>query len=253
MIPAPSNLVKQFGVDSSGHRALPRALLAYTGPAKKRFLLVSFASIMAGCLPEYGQVRKWRRDVSQSALAAMCGLARESFTRALTEFATPDDAWTVERRLAQRGRAKEQHSRRGHKLQERDRLGRPSIATLIGRKRRFMRPNVYNFTLPERRDEKRPDKWFPMTAAEVRGDPEIREMFARMAEDDQGYQKFKLIPLWLWSPKLPLSWKARLVMTYYFLCGLGSVSSKTRKPIAYISPHQQTVAQALGIIRAQRL
>ncbi len=253
MIATPSNLVKQYGVEAGGgHRAMPRALLAYSGPAKKRFLLVAMSQIMAGALPEYGQMRKWRRDVNQGELAAMCGITRESYTRAVSEFATPDESWNVDRRLAAGERTRGQHQQRRARVGDNEfpasgsneqsagsdthsradgtattdnrqptpvrsrkaRAARSTIAVLIGRRRRFMRPNVYNWTLPEHQDEKRQDKWFPMTAAEVRRDADMRLLFARMVDNDQGFRKFKHIPMWLWSPKLPLTWKARLVMTF---------------------------------------
>jgi hypothetical protein len=247
MTRTPRHLVQQFGMaPATTERAIPRALFAYGGPNKSRFLLTTIAATMAGALPEYGQKRTWRADVTQAEMAARCGLTRETFTRALSEVATPDDSWTVERRLQARARARQQHQGRGNRLHDRERPSRCHIATLIGRKRRFMRPNLYNFVLPERHDPDRPHIWFPPTSQEIRQTDELRTLFARLAVSDDGFRKFKRIPDWLWSPKLPLTWKARLVMTYYFMIGLGS-PGKTKKVIWMVNPRQATVAEACGI------
>lgn len=249
MLRTPEHLTQQFAIapEAGQGRAIPRALLAYTGPNKSRFLTVTISGIMASVLPEYGQKKLYCRDVTQQDLAARASLSRETYTRWLSEIATPDESWTVEARLQQRDRARQLHTRRGHQLHDRVRPSRGHLETLISRRRRFMRPNRYSPVFPGHVDPRRADEWFPPTSAEAKENQMLRRFFGKLVDDDKGFRKFKHIPGWLWSPKLPLTWKARLVMSYYFMCGLGSKDSRTRKPIGVVRPRQQTVAEALGI------
>ena len=248
MIKTPEHITKEYGnAPTPGPgRAIPRVLLAYSGPNKSRFLAMTFSGIVAGALPEYGQNRNWRQDVTQAELAGMCSVSRETYTRWMSENATPDDSWTIERRFEQRDRARLSHQTKGHRLHDRQRPARVHVATLIGRRRRFMRPNVYTPLLPTRGAAKS-NLWYPGRWADMSRSPEMREMFSRLENDPKGFNAFKHVPRWLWDAKLPLSCNARLVMTYYFLIGLGSKDKRTGRIIGERHPRQRTVGDALGI------
>jgi hypothetical protein len=245
----PEHLTKQFAIapEAGQGRAIPRALLAYTGPNKARFLTVTISGIMASVLPEYGQKKLYCRDATQQDLAGRASLARETYTRWMSEIATPDDAWTVEARLEQRRRSLEIHRRHGHQLHDRPRPSREHVETLISRRRRFMKPNRYSPVYPGHEDPRRAEEWFPPTMKEAKENEMLRTFFGKLLQGDKGFRRFKHIPQWLWHASLPLSWKARLVMTYYFMCGLGSKDSRTGKTIGVVKPRQKTVADALGI------
>ena len=251
MLKTPEHITKQYGITPTPGpgRAIPRVLLAYSGANKSRFLAITFSSIVAGALPEYGQNRNWRKDVTQAELAAMCNVSRETYTRWMSESANPDESWTVDRRIEQRDRTRRQHEQRGHRLHDRQRLARSHVASLILRRRRFMRPNVYTPALPTRAAaQANQNLWYPGRWDEISRHPEIGGLFARLEGDPQGFGGFKHIPHWLWDPKLPLSCLARMVMTYYFMVGLGSPDKRNRgKLLGVIKPKQPTVADALGI------
>src|ERR1039458_9638421 len=87
MLRTPEHLTEQFAIapGAGQGRAIPRVLLAYIGKNKARFLATTISAIMAGALPEYGQKRTWRRDITQEELAGMCGVARETYTRRVNE------------------------------------------------------------------------------------------------------------------------------------------------------------------------
>src|ERR1039458_4277779 len=114
MLRTPEHLTTQFAIapQAGQGRAIPRVLLAYTGKNKARFLATTISAIVAGALPEWGQKRNWRQDISQEDLAGMCGIARETYTRRMSEIANPDESWDVDRRLRQRDRARARTSRK---------------------------------------------------------------------------------------------------------------------------------------------
>lgn len=245
----PETLTKQFEIapEAGQGRAIPTALLAYTGPNKSRFLTTIIPMIMKSALPEYGEKATFFREVTQKDLAQCIGLSREAYTRRLSEIATPDDYWSVDRRLTKRDIARKIHSRRGHRLHDKDRPARCHVETLIARRRRFMKPNRYALAFPGRRDDKRPDEWFPPTMKEAQENELLKQYFGRLLEGEKMFrQNFKRIPQWLWDPKLPVSWKARLVMSYYFMCGLGS-KNKHKKIIGEVHPEQRKVSSMVGI------
>lgn len=242
-------------------RAISRALLAYSGPEKTRFLNVTIAMIMAGALPEHGQKRNWRPPIDQqdrqSDLAGRLSIRRETLTRWLSKFATVDETWAEEkRRLKHREYARDSHAKRGHNLREQPRPKRPRHGTLIHRRRRFMQPNHYEPGFGHLY-KARPNDWFPPRPEDLAARPELGKFFRAVAGQGDWWEGlkpakepgFKHIPLWLWDPALPLSWKARLVMTFYFLCGLGSKHKKTGKIIGTVKPSQLHVARALGFGR----
>ncbi len=251
MLTTPTNLTKQFPQlpkRAGQGRAIPRALLGYTGPNKKNFLLVTISGVMASVLPEHGEKLTHRRaQVRQDELAAMCSVARETYTRWMSTIATPDDSRTVERRLAQRERAKDLHRRRQHKIHETPNPSKEHLGTLIQRRRVFMRPNRYEPAFRRRPDQDRPRPllWYPPRAEDRQGNEILSRFFGRLEDAGKG---FKHIPPWLWDPALQVSWHARLVMTYYFMCGLGSADGRRGgRLIGVVRPHQATVATALGI------
>jgi|SRR5579871_2116834 len=257
MLRTPDVIAKKFDVaaEAGQGRAIPRALLAYSGPNKVRALATSISMIMNGALPEYGQKLTWSRDIPQRELAASASVARETITRWLSEIATPDDSWNVERRLEQSRRTRELHQRRGHRLHDRQRPLREHLDTLIHRRRRFMKPNRYQFTFPGHVDSRRPGDWFPPRPVEAQQHELVRKYFPVSQQRDADWWEslkpkdpgFKHIPVWVWSPRVPLSLKARLVLTFYLLCGLGSKDRKSGRVIGEIRPDQKTVARAIGL------
>lgn len=246
MLKTPEHITRQFGIEATAgqDRAVPRILFAYGDRrTKARFLATTISLIMSGALPEEGQRRTWSRSVTQGELAAMCGIARETYTRRLSEFANPDEAWTVERRLAQRDRTLLLHQKRGHGLHEKQRPVRPNISTLIRRRRRFMRPNAYNPALPAG-SGKNPANWHWPKLADLMATSSTREVF----EDPGASFKIgghKRIPMWVWDKRLPLSNTARLVLSYYFFCGL--LDRRNGRVFGMVHPMQSTVARALGL------
>ena len=247
MLRTPEHLTKEFAIppDAGQGRAIPRVLLAYQGKNKARFLATTISAIMAGALPEYGQKRTWRRDVTQEELAGMCGVARETYTRRLSEIANPDESWQVDRRLQQRDRARARHLAKEHKLHDRERPAREHVATFINRRRRFMRPNVYTSTLPAPRDHRNSDKWYPPSLQDLTTCEQTRGLFRMMEDGESGFRGFKHIPRWVWDARLPLSSNARLVMSYYFMVGL--LERRNGKVVGMVRPRQQVVATAVGI------
>jgi CRP-like cAMP-binding protein len=247
MLRTPEHLTEQFAIapGAGQGRAIPRVLLAYIGKNKARFLATTISAIMAGALPEYGQKRTWRRDVTQEELAGMCGVARETYTRRVSEISNPDESWQVERRLQQRDRTLAQHKARGHKLHGRERPAREHVGTLIGRRRRFMRPNVYTSTLPVPRDRGNSDKWYPPSLQDLTSCEQTRGLFRMLEDGEAGFRGFKHIPAWVWDAKLPLSTKARLVLSYYFMVGL--LERRHGKVVGMVRPRQVVVAEAMGI------
>jgi hypothetical protein len=247
MLKTPEHLTQQFHIapDAGQGRAIPRILLAYRGSNKARFLKTSLAAIVAGVLPEYGQKRTWAREHTQSQLAGMCSTSRETFTRWLSEVATPDDSWDVSRRLQQRDRTVELHRRRGHKLHDRQRPSRAHISTLIVRRRRFMRANAYSSALPEPQQNRARNCWYPPTLEELARCERTAGLFRPAEDGEQGVRGFGYVPRWVWNQRLPLSSNARLVMSYYFMVGL--LKPRKSGPIGVVRPRQATVATAMGI------
>lgn len=246
MLKTPEHITRTFGIEPAAgqDRAVPRVLFAYGDRrTKARFLATTISLIMSGALPEEGQRRNWSRSVTQDELADMCGIARETFTRRLSEFANPDESWTVERRLDARESAIELHRRRGHRLHEKMRPARVTIATLVRRRRRFMRPNAYTPAVPAG-SGKNPANWHWPKLHELLAESSTGDVF-----QDPG-QSFKVgghkrIPMWVWDKRLPLSSTARLVLSYYFFCGL--LDRRNGKIYGLVQPLQRTVAKALGL------
>jgi CRP-like cAMP-binding protein len=247
MLRTPEHLTKEFAIapEAGQGRAIPRVLFAYTGQNKSRFLATTISAIMAGALPEYGQKRTWRRDVSHDELAAMCGVARETYTRRLSEIANPDESWQVDRRLQQRDRARARHQLRGHRIHEKERPSREHVATLINRRRRFMRPNVYTSTLPAPSDRRNSDKWYPPNLQDLASCEQTRGLFRALEDGEAGYRGFKNVPRWVWDSRLPLTSNARLVLTYYFMVGM--LEERRGKIVGMVRPRQAVVANAVGI------
>ena len=247
MLRTPEHLTTQFAIapQAGQGRAIPRVLLAYTGKNKARFLATTISAIVAGALPEWGQKRNWRQDISQEDLAGMCGIARETYTRRMSEIANPDESWDVDRRLRQRDRARGKHQEKGHKLHDGERPAREHEGTLIRRRRRFMRPNVYTSCLPEPRERRSNGNWYPPDLQDLASCEQTRDLFRRLEDGEQGFRGFKQVPKWVWDRALPLSSKARLVMSYYFMVGL--LERRNGKTVGMVKPRQEIVAQALGI------
>ena len=108
-----------------------------------------------------------------------------------------------------------------------------------------MRPNAYSPGLPEPRDSRARNSWYPPTLADLAASERTAGLFRPPEEGDQGVRGFGYVPKWVWHSNLPLSSNARLVMSYYYMIGL--VKPRNGKPIGIVRPKQITVARALGI------
>lgn len=214
----------QFGIGDDGDkcRAFPRAWLSYCGPRKASFLATIYSMIAAGALPEHGQ-KNWRRQVPQAELGTSCGLAsRASYTRRVSAIA--NDPGLVPGAPAP-----------NPAYQSPARYQRPS---LLFRARQFGAANKYFFgdVAQAWQMERNPDRYQAPSSAELAGDPRTGHLFSPRAGRTGG---FKDVPRWIFDARLPLNDTARMVLTYYVLCGLLESGE--------VHPRQATVAAMLGI------
>ena len=279
MLKTPEIITRQFGIEASAGegRAIARVLLAFKGtrqrrkckdcteagaadcthtviPGKAEFLSTVIPMVMKKVLPEFGGKRKFYRDVTQAAMGAAAGFkSRSTFTRRVSRFAAIDMTWSgsseadARRQNAsqrERGRAKS----KGKKESDRPRKTPRAEAVLIHRQRRFTKPNVYGYQMPETRVDNKPDDYYPPTLADLLEDPATSPFFDAQARGFKSWDSFKDVPQWLWDSRLPLSHIERLVMTYYFMAGLGS-KDDAGKMIGEVHPKQETIQEALGISR----
>lgn len=180
--------------------------------------------VSAGALPEQGQ-KNWRRRVSQSDLGASCGLqSRASYTRRVSAIANEPGVLP--------GRPAPNPNYRSP-----ERYQRPA---LLFRFRAFAAANGYAFgeVATSWQTKKDPDRFHAPTAAELAADRATGHLFdPTPAAGRTG--GFKDVPRWVWSAKLPLTDTARLVLTYYAMCGLLESGE--------VHPRQATVARAVGV------
>lgn len=250
-IPTPDRLQREFNIpaEAGRGRAVPRVLLAYRGPNKKELLSTVVPMIVHHALPEHGQRSAHTREVSQHELAAAAGLSsRSSFTRRLSLFATPAPEWTDAQRQTWSQRQKAIAQARGRQIRQGNGRHKGLQAHLVNRQRGFAVPNRY--TLPtaiagmadvkRNGNDEREFRYSDLPAI-------VRNLPANCWDPEAGGTKgFKDVPEWIWRAELPVTDTARLVMTYYVLCGLlddvggGHVRGE-------VHPKQETVARALGI------
>jgi hypothetical protein len=234
----PDCLQKQFGMppEAGPPRAMPRAFMAYEPPrpprgagrlreierrrrAPRKLDVIKTISvlIMAEVLPAQGDNPKWRaKRVTQDRLAAMLGMSRPAFTRMLSRMANP------------------------HGQAARDAANWPALQ-LIERVRQFAIANDYAIAesaVAARASRPRRD------AAEAVSYPTVSDLCAHprsggLFRSDARADGYKLVPKWIFDPRLTLSAPARLVMTYYVMCGL------LEKGVC--NPRQSTVASAIGL------
>ena len=240
----PEVLQKQFGIppEAGRLRALPRPFTAYDPPRpprggghlrerdrrrrlprKQDVLKTIWVLIMAEALPGEGDHPRWTpKRVTQDQLAAMLGMSRPAVTRMISRMANP------------------------HGEAARDAENWP-VLQLIDRFRRFAVANGYSLAesaiavcASRPRRDAAEAVCYP-TVGDLCAHPRSGGLFRADARAD-GY---KLVPKWVYDPRLTLSASARLVMTYYFMCGLLENGS--------CNPRQSTVAFAVGIsVRAVR-
>lgn len=240
MLRTPEHLQKEFGIPAdAGHgRAISRVILAYAGTHKKQFLGTIMPMVMAGALPEYGQKLRQYNEVTQDEMAKMAGLgSRSTFTRRVSLFTRMDPDLQPKQSRRRDGTTGDVKKRR-----------KGTTAQLLDRHRNFARANRYSLLMPTGRDESRPDRWLPPSLRDLKEDAGTSALFDEGAYGFKSWKGFKDIPLWVWDHRLPLSDTARMVLTYYILCGLldqdghGHIRGE-------IHPKQETVAKALGLSR----
>ena len=261
-------LQEQFGIPVTAQRkrAVPRVLFSMKGgkgSRKKEFLALKICMIVNRVLPDHGQPRKYRRDLSQEQLAAGTGLkSRATFTRWMSLYS-------------------------GQDLEAK----RPAF---VHRKRRFNEVNLYSSGMPEVQGT----EWVVYRIATGKAVPKARYMSDTDAQTDCqqrnqaagkiGYQVrgrvldptkffyspadvlevmeaaeqdlnkprfsrffsadlaaelnlngFFLCPEWVWHPNLGISYTARLVLSFYIGCGI-------LQP-GWVQVHQPKVGKALGM------
>lgn len=74
-------------------RKLWRAPLSYCGPFKKEFISTWWAAEQSGALVQIGDPGKWGHRVSHKEIAAILGVTRETVTKRLMIFCSPDPDW----------------------------------------------------------------------------------------------------------------------------------------------------------------
>lgn len=74
-------------------RKLWRAPLSYCGPFKKEFISTWWAAEQSGALVQIGDPGKWGHRVSHKEIAAILGVTRETVTKRLMIFCSPDPEW----------------------------------------------------------------------------------------------------------------------------------------------------------------
>jgi hypothetical protein len=249
MLRTPEHLQKKFGIpaEAGNGRAIPRVLLAYSGPRKKQFLATTISMIMGGALPEHGQKRRQYRLISQDDLARMCNLTRSTFTRRVSSFANPDIGWSDADREKQSLRQKEIARGKGKQIHDRPRRRDRHSGHLVNRRRQFAEPNRYNLRLPVMMNPEKPDQHFIGSLRDIKEDAAVSHLFDDNAVGFKSWDSFKDIPRWVWDSRLPLSYKARLVFSYYVMCGLLDKDKKTGRVRGEVHPKQRTVAAALGM------
>ncbi|MCU1284464.1 MAG: hypothetical protein JWO13_814 [Acidobacteriales bacterium] len=250
MLKTPEHLQKQFGIPAAAGqgRAIPRVLLAYSGPRKKQFLATAMSMIVAGALPEHGQNNKQFRLVSQEDLAGMCDVSRSTFTRRVSLFADPDSGWSDAEREKQSERQKAIARIQGKQVHNRPRRSNGHAGHLVNRRRRFAEPNRYSLRLPTAEDPKKLNRYIPGTLRDIKEDAGVSHLFNEGAVGFKSWDSFKDVPRWVWDHRLPLSDSARLVFSYYVMCGLLDKDGKGHVR-GEVHPKQSTVALALGMTK----
>jgi len=243
----PEHLQKQFGIPASAGegRAIPRVLLAYRGPQKKHFLASTFALIVSGALPAHGQNRRQFRLKTQQDLGAMTNVTRETFTRWISQFAPLQ--WSDADRDRHSSLQKDVARRAGRRVLDRARRrSKAGVAIMLNRRRGFAEANRYELRIPNAVGD---DKYKVGTLRDIKEDPNVSHLFHALEEaiGFKSWDSFKMIPIWLWDARLDLSYKARLVLSYYIMCGLLDRDKKTAKVRGAVNPRQSTISAALGL------
>lgn len=260
MLKTPEHITQQFGIPpgSGQGRAVPRIFNSYSGPDKSKFLSVVYSMILARALPEQGQKRSWLTPVTQDELARMCGLAsRSTYTRRVSGFSPPaaDPAGNGNRaknpaknsaRLPQEAPAgspptcsTQEFPGAGAGVNHK--AGRP---TFLLRQRRFAAPNIYSLAMPQKRDPEKPERYFAPDLQDLAKDASVARWWDPNAT---GWKGYKDVPRWLWDSRLPLTDTARLVMTFYIMCGLLDTDPRNGRVRGEVHPSQPRIAGALGI------
>lgn len=243
----PEHIQKQYGIPASAGegRAVPRVLMAYKGPQKKHFLASTIPLIIAGALPAHGQNRRQYRLRTQQDLGAMANVTRETMTRWISQFA--ENGWTDDDREKHSALQKEVARRKGRRVLDRDRRrSKSGVAVVLNRRRGFAEANRYELRIPNAVGG---DKYRIGSLRDIKEDPAVSQFF-HAPEDARGFKSwdsFKVIPAWVWDERLDLSYKARLVLTYYIMCGLLDKDKHTGRVRGVVNPLQRTISAALGI------
>ncbi len=200
----PHAISKKYGIpeEQGKCRDVPRVWLSYQGPKKFQFVSTITAMIVSAALPEEGQ-KRYSRAVTQSELAQISGLgSRSTVTRRLVRFYDAGDGLRV-----------------------------------LSRRRRFATANAYAFGAIGRSAAETVEKYHSPTPAELASHAETGALWC--ADPEYGVAGFKGVPRWIWDARIPISDTARMVLTYYCMCGLLERGE--------CHPRQSVVARALGI------
>lgn len=220
---------RDYGIpaDAGRGRAVPRLLFRYQGDDKFQFLATLICMTVHGALPELGGKERESRLVTQDEMAAGSGLTRPTFTRRLSRFAPADDRVSPEQRRKLSARMRQV---RGGKDSAETSTRRAAPVEMVQRDRQFALPNRYQYLLPR-------------TLEEIRQHPGFAHLWN--TEGNKWKHSFKVIPGWLWDPRLPLTDTARVVLTYYFCCGI--LDKNRGGTIGMVHPRQDLVARSCGI------
>ena len=273
-------LQEQFGMPPTAGRtrAVPRVLFAYKGPRKPTFLAAQICMIVNGVLPDDGQKRSVTRRHTHGQLAQSAGLgSRTTWTRWMSlfsqpgkdailparcpdlihkrrQFAAPNSyntaipelrgiVWVVYQLSTGKPVPRARYS--GYDASAANERATAHVHTLnelAGRRdyevrMHTLQPERFHYFTAEELMGEVPDNWTPEQKQHFE---KIRDLFdTEMAEDFTGY---KPVPEWVWHPALGISDTARLVLTYYVMCGILEKKAK-----GWLHVKQQTVSSALGI------
>lgn len=266
-------LQEQFGLPATSGRtrAVPRVLFAYKGPRKSTFLSAQICMIVNGVLPDDGQKRSVTRRHTHGQLAQSAGLgSRATWTRWMgmfcrgneqlnlpvmihkrRDFAAPNFyntgiperrgiVWVVYHIPTNKPVPRARYS--GYDPSEANERATAHVDSLnerAGRRdyevrmHKLEKERFHYFTGEELMGEV-PKNW---TTEQKDRFEKIRALFDHeMAEDFTGY---KAVPEWVWHPALGISDTARLVLTYYVMCGILEKG--------WLQVKQETVSRWLGI------
>jgi hypothetical protein len=269
-------LQQQFGVpaDALKTRAVPRVIWSMCGKKKARWLALHFSMIVNGVLPDEGQRTKYRRDHRHEELAAATGLAsRATFTRWMSDYRNAEAPTIHKRRRWRRpniystllprregveyvvshintgktvygGRFADDRAANAFCKEKNTEAGKIQYQVkgrVLDSKCHFY-PNAELLAAAVRQALEEPDRHPDEAEEEHRqriGRAKVARLFSQELCAELKLNGYKGIPKWVWHPSLGISYKARLVLTWYICCGILETG--------WVQVHQWKAAKACGI------